>query len=91
MKFKKEVLQAIVYDDCINADKVEDRITDTGRWSIFHTMVFKYKNKFYESGYSIGATEMQEERPFEFSADSIECPEVKQKEVMVKKWILLGE
>lgn len=37
MKFKKEVLQAIVYDDCINADKVDDTITGTTRWSILHT------------------------------------------------------
>ena len=91
MKFKKEVLQAIVYDDCINADKVEDIITGTTRWSILHVMIFEYKGKFYRSEYAEGATEMQDERPFEIAADKIECPEVKQKEVMIKKWVLVGE
>jgi len=88
MNFKKEVLQAIVYDDCINADKIEDRITGITRWSILHEMVFKYADKFYTVQYSIGATEMQDERPFENHAGKIECPEVEQKEVMVKKWIV---
>jgi len=89
MKFKKEMLQELVYDDCLLAEKIEDNITGTTRWSILHEMIFKYNDKFYIVQYSIGATEMQEERPFEYSADEIECPEVEQKEVKVKKWILL--
>lgn len=89
MKFKKEVLQAIIYDDCINADKVGDTIQTSTRWSILHTMIFKYKDKFYMADYSVGATELQEERPYEYAADKIECPEVELKEVMIKKWVLV--
>ena len=91
MKFKKEILQAIVYDDCMFAKKIGDVITGTAHWSIIRKMVFKYKDKFYQSTYAIGAMEMQKERPYEYSADEIECPEVEQKEVMVKKWVLVKE
>jgi len=89
MKFKKEMLQEIVYDDCMFAEMVEDNIIDNTRWSIIHKMVFRYKDRFYQVIYSEGATEQQEEIPFEHAAEEIECPEVEQKEVKVKKWVLL--
>ena len=87
MKFKREVLKAIVYDDCINAKKVEDTITGTTRWSILHTMVFEYVGKFYRSTYSEGATEQQDERPYEYDPEEIECPEVEPIEIPVRQWI----
>lgn len=37
--------------------------------------------------YSVGATEMQEERPWEFDGDEIVCTEVEPKEVTVVTWI----
>ena len=89
MKFKKEMLREIVYDDCMFAEMVEDIITGTTRWSIIHRMIFKYKGRFYQVIYSKGATEQQEEIPFEYAAEEIDCPEVEQKEVKVKKWVLL--
>ena len=66
---------------------IVDRIVDTTRWSIIHEIVFEDKGKFYMTTYSEGATEMQDERPWEHDNDEIECTEVELKEVKVKKWI----
>lgn len=65
---------------------IVDNIIDTSRWSIIHEIVFEDKGKFYKTYYSEGATEMQDERPWEYE-DNIECTEVELKEVMIKKWV----
>ncbi|MEK4122065.1 hypothetical protein [Lysinibacillus sp. FSL K6-0102] len=65
---------------------VLDEITDTSRWSIHHRIIFKHEGKFYETYYSEGATEMQDERPWEYE-DEVECDEVELKEVKVLKWV----
>jgi hypothetical protein len=46
---------------------MEDIITGHDRWSVFHSLVIKdtYSDKFYETEYRVGATENQDERPFE--------------------------
>ena len=87
MKFLKVTLQAIVYDDFAYAEKIEDNITGTTRWSILHTMIFKYREKFYQSTYLTGATEQQDEQPYEYDADAIECPEVRAHETTTIEWI----
>ena len=63
-----------------------DRIVDTTRWSIIHEIVFEDNGKFYMTTYSEGATECQDERPWEYDYE-IKCTEVELKEVKVKKWI----
>lgn len=67
-------------------DAILDEITDTSRWSIHHRIVFSYQGKFWETYYSEGATEMQDESPWEYE-DEVECCEVELKEVKVKKWV----
>lgn len=68
-------------------NSVSDVITDTSRWSVFHTIVFQDKDgKFYEASYSCGATECQDESPWEYE-QIIECTEVEQREVPVNKWV----
>ena len=56
------------------------------RWSIVHEIVFEDKGKFYRTTYSVGATEMQWGKPWEYE-EEVECEEVELKEVKVKKWI----
>ena len=63
-----------------------DEITDTSRWSVHHRIVFKHDDKFYETYYSEGATEMQDESPWEYE-EEVECHEVELKEVKVVKWV----
>ena len=74
MKFNKGFLQDVVYGD--EGEIIENKIVDASRWSIHYRMVFKHDNKFYETFYSTGATETQDERPYEYEADEIECHEV---------------
>jgi hypothetical protein len=88
MKFKREMLQDIVYDDCAVAERIEDDVIGNSRWSINHVIIFKYRDKFYKSYYSVGATETQCENPYEYENDEIECPEVEQKEVKVMEWVV---
>jgi len=88
MKFKKEDLQDLAsgdFDDDV-FDVVENELVDSSRWSVHYVMVFKYKDKFYDAAYSSGATESQDESPFEYDDDEIECHEVVQVEKMVKVW-----
>lgn len=68
-------------------NSIMDRIIDTTRWSIVHELVFEDHGKFYMTTYSEGATECQDERPWEYDDDEIECTEVELKEVKIKKWI----
>jgi hypothetical protein len=65
---------------------IKDTIIDTSRWSVHHEIIFKDKGKFYKAFYSEGATECQDERPWEYDED-IECIEVELKKVMVTKWV----
>lgn len=64
-----------------------DEIIDTSRWSIHHRIIFNYQGRFYQTHYSVGATESQDESPWEYD-DEVECEEVELKEVTVKKWVV---
>lgn len=83
-KFSREYLMnelGLPYENIIVND-----IIDTSRWSVIHTIVFMDKDgKFYQTSYSEGATECQDERPWEYESE-VECYEVELKEVTVKKW-----
>ncbi len=47
---------------------VEDEIIDNRRWSIDHRLVIQRVSdgEFFAGHYSVGATEMQDERPWEY-------------------------
>ena len=49
-------------DEIINdkARVIENKITSHGRWSVGHTVVFKYGDELYRARYSVGATEYQD-------------------------------
>lgn len=65
---------------------IVNRIVNTTRWSIIHEIVFEDNGKFYMTTYSKGATECQDESPWEYD-DEVKCTEVELKEVKVKKWV----
>jgi hypothetical protein len=58
-----------------------------GRWSVGHSFVFEHEGRFYMASYSVGATECQDESPFEYDGDEVECPEVAAVEVRVTRWL----
>jgi len=64
---------------------MEDEIIDHTRWSVVHRIIFGFEGKFYEAGYSVGATESQDETPWQFE-EVIECHEVKLVERAVQVW-----
>ncbi len=51
-----------------------------GRWSIHYRLIFQHEShpgKFWQAQYSIGATEYQDERPFDNEGEFVRCLEVK--------------
>lgn len=87
MKFKKEDLQEAIGDPDTT---VLDEIVGKSRWSIEHRRVFRHEGKFYETHYSRGATESQDERAYEHDDDEIECPEVFAREKTVTVYEQVG-
>lgn len=73
MKFTKEFLKSSLK---LRKDTVEDKLVDHDRWSMTKRRIFRHDGKFYETHYTVGATEYQEQRPYEGDDDEIECPEV---------------
>lgn len=58
------------------ASRVRDEIVDTSRWSIRHELIFRREGKLYSVWYQVGATEQQDESPFDNEGDEIECTEM---------------
>jgi len=81
MKFSRSFLQDM------DGETVEENIVEHSRWSVRFVRIFRYQGKFYRTAYSVGATEQQDESPYEYSPDEVECPEV----VPVKKLITVYE
>ena len=68
MKFKKEDLHELAsYKGKVDGfEVVQNELIDNSRWSLLYDLVFKAPDgKFYLAGYSRGATESQDESPFE--------------------------
>ncbi len=62
---------------------VSNQIIGHRRWSVDHELVFKdtVTGKFYQTYYSVGATESQCESPFEYEAPQV--TEVRRVEKMI--------
>ena len=67
-------------------EALSDRIVDTSRWSEHHEILFEYENVFYLTSYSCGATEIQDESPWEYD-ESVKCFVVEKKIVEVEKFV----
>jgi len=77
VKFPKDDLTELTYGSLANYDVITTEITGTSRWSIHYKMIFSFDHKFYSTEYSRGATEYQDEGPYEYDSEEVECPEVK--------------
>ena len=64
---KDEARDIIWGDGPDDIELVVDDLIDTTRWSEVHNMVIKKDGRFYQDEYSVGATEMQDESPWEYS------------------------
>ena len=78
MNFKKQDLKDMAWGDHDpeRFEVVKRELVDTTRWSHHYEMVFRFEEKLYITHYSVGATECQDEEPYEFENDEIECVEV---------------
>lgn len=76
------------YDD--RFEIVEDRITSNSRWSIHHELIIKFDGDYYMAEYSVGATELQEEEPWEYD-NEVTFTRVKPVEVTVMKYVPVKE
>ena len=84
ISFKKEFL---INELGLPDSALEDKIVATDRCLWYHEIIFECKDKYYKTWYTECVTEIQDERPWGHNDDDIECVEVEQKEVVVKKWV----
>ena len=66
MKLDKQVALDILDGDKSQGEVILDEIVDHRRWSVGHRVIFKIGDKFLEGRYSRGATENQDESPWEY-------------------------
>ena len=95
-EFSKEFLLNVLYGNNDSAKKISDTIVSHERWSVGYKLIFSTVEdpiRYYSVFYSIGATESQDECPFEYDKDPILCCEVVPvKEVVtVYKEVLEGD
>lgn len=85
--FKRDFMLDVLSNDIENAKVIKDEIYENSRWSIRSELIFKFENKFYSTCYSRGATEQQDESPWECDGEDIECLEVKPVEVTTIEYV----
>ena len=87
MKLTAQEARQVVGDDSFDFELIESEIVDTSRWSVHKEGIFKHikTGKFYRFEWSEGATEMQEEMPYEYETE-VEPEEVEQVEVKSFIW-----
>lgn len=92
MELTQQEARAIVYDEADGWERVtEDAIYNTNRWSKMFKAVFRHTEtgKCYELRWQSGATEMQDESPFETTKPN--PVEVEEREVTRKEWFPVGQ
>lgn len=67
-------------------EALEKNIVENTRWSIVFEIVFEYEGKFWKTWYSEGATEYQDERPWEFEKE-VKCYEVYKAKTVKEDWV----
>lgn len=88
LTFPRSVAMSILLCDHQDFTIIEDEIVDTRRWSIDHCLIVQQVStgKYYRAFYSRGATESQDERPWEYE-DEVEFEEVRP----VEKTVIIFE
>lgn len=80
--------------DFLDGDKtkfvlVREDVVDSSRWSIIKRLLFREigqdESEAWLAHYSVGATELQSEGPFEYE-DTVECALLKKTERAVAVW-----
>ena len=82
-EFSIEFLRGVLWGETEGTKVVKDRIDSHSRWSVHHELVFEYEDKLYGTYYSVGATESQDETPWDYENDPVTVTEVQGVEVTV--------
>lgn len=70
---------------------IQDDIVGTGRWDVFHEIVFQdLDGTYWKTCYSEGATEMQPEGPWEYDKE-VECYQVKPAVRPINTFVLIDD
>jgi hypothetical protein len=87
LNLSREDALKIIYHDSTAYTLFEDTITGKSRWSIWHDVIFmdKLTGKFYKGDYTVGATEGQDEQPWEYKKE-VSFVEVEPHNVTVVKY-----
>lgn len=66
--FDRRAACEVAFGDSPDFDVVRDEIVDHSRWTVAHTVVVRRKSdqKLFISHYSVGATESQDQSPYEY-------------------------
>lgn len=81
--FDTEKLKEVLYDESNELKLILDRYIESTRWSKVNELIFEFEGKLYSTTYSYGATEQQDEMPFQYADDTIECFEVEPVEKII--------
>jgi len=89
-KFKSSYLKDLgLPNECLQGVIHENEITDSSRWSLGYRVVFSFPDQndgtAWEAFYSAGATEYQDESPWEYD-DEVECTLVRKVPVTIEVW-----
>lgn len=95
MKFKTEVLRELISEEELpelGMKIVRTRTIGHRRWSVDYYLTFSVMDSllnvsYYGVRYSNAATEQQDERPFQYDGDEVECVELEPVEKVVIDYI----
>lgn len=74
LQLTKEEAERVINDDHEEFVVIDSSIVDATRWSIIYRVVIQRKSdgKYFADTYGVGATECQDERPWEYSEPDFE-------------------
>lgn len=81
--FTRQELLDILYEDNEDSKIIKNEMYESGRWTTYYDFIFELDGKYYQTSYGRGSTECQDESPWEYDGDKIECIEVEPYEKVV--------
>lgn len=69
LNLTKEQAREIIWDDNEDFIEIRNEIVDHGRWTVTYEIIVQRKSdgKYFRDEYRQGATENQDERPYEYT------------------------
>lgn len=69
LKLTPEQGREIVYEDTDDFKTIQYSVINVSRWSLINEIIVQRlsDDKFFKSSFSVGTTELQDERPYEYS------------------------